>query len=145
MFAVASDLYEISNIHTFSGGTEATALNERVITAIKNVGFTVDSTTLDESNPRYFIKWETEMEAYEAFSKKYSNKANPSTNFAAIMVCSEADEGCPIVHGSDFKLSLPYLDPKAFDDTDKEGESYANKIREIGREALFTMLSVKNR
>ncbi|MFK7934371.1 MAG: protein-tyrosine-phosphatase, partial [Saprospiraceae bacterium] len=39
--AVIADFLQIADIQTFSGGTEATALNPRVVTALKKVGFEV--------------------------------------------------------------------------------------------------------
>lgn len=58
------------------------------------------------------------------------------------MVCSSADKGCPIVFGCDFRLSLPYDDPKDFDDTDLEEEKYDERVRQIGREFLFSLSQV---
>ena len=53
------------------------------------------------------------------------------------MVCSQADEGCPFVAGAFKRISLPYLDPKEFDDTEFEGIKYLEKVKEIGREMLY--------
>lgn len=142
MLAVAADYYKLENIYTYSGGTEATALNFRVITALEKVGFIISSDDLEKSNPEFKIKWQEEMEAYIAFSKKYAHPLNPQDKYAAIMVCSEADGDCPIVFGSDFRLSLPYEDPKIHDDTKKESESYKMKISEIGREVLYALCLV---
>lgn len=140
--AVSADFFQITDIHTFSGGTEATALNPRVVKALKFVGFEVESGDLDTDNPRYQIAWAKEQKPYIAFSKKYSEAPNPKTDFAAIMVCTEADVGCPLVSGADFRLSLPYDDPKAFDDTDLEGEKYLERCRQIGREMFYVMTQV---
>ena len=58
------------------------------------------------------------------------------------MVCNSADQGCPIVSGCDFRLSLPYEDPKAYDDTDLESIKYAERCRQIGREMLFVLSEI---
>ena len=134
---VAADYYGIRNIETFSGGTEATAFNPRAISAFKKVGFDINTIKKDDDNHRYELRWSEDMEAYQAFSKRYDDKPNPTEKFAAIMVCTSADEGCPIITGCDFRLSLPYEDPKAYDDTGLEAEMYEKRLRQIGRDMLF--------
>lgn len=137
--AVAADYYGIENIKTFSGGTEATAFNPRAVAALRRVGFDIDMEENEYDNHRYHIKWTEDMESYTAFSKRYNKKPNPKEKYAAIMVCTEADIGCPIVKGCDFRLSLPYEDPKAFDDTESEADMYDERVRQIGREMLFSL------
>jgi len=134
---VAADYYGIRNIETFSGGTEATAFNPRAVSAFKKVGFDINTIKKDDDNHRYELRWSEDMEAYQAFSKRYDHTLNPSEKFAAIMVCTSADEGCPIIIGCDFRLSLPYEDPKAYDDTGLEAEMYDERLRQIGRDMLF--------
>lgn len=142
--AVAADYYGIKNIKTFSGGTEATAFNPRAVEAFKRVGFDIDMVENEYGNHRYQIRWSEEMESYTAFSKRYNKKPNPKEKYAAVMVCTEADKGCPIVKGCDFRLSLPYEDPKAFDDTELESDKYDERLRQIGRELLYALSQVNN-
>ncbi len=136
---VAALYYGIENIYTYSGGTEATAFNIRMINALKDFGFNVK--TLDEtSNPKYHIKLADDDETMDIlYSKVYSESYNPQQNFIAIMVCNSADKGCPLVVGAFKRVSLPYFDPKAFDDTELEKEKYLEKVSEIGREMLFIL------
>ena len=140
--AIGADYYGLPAIQTFSGGTEATAFNIRAVKAFQRIGLTVESTD-NSSNPVYAIKWNDAMQPYEAFSKKYEAAPNPKQDFAAIMVCTQADEGCPIVLGADFRLALPYDDPKAFDDTELESQKYDERIGQIGREILFVLKQLK--
>ena len=140
--AVGADHYGLPKIQTFSGGTAPMAFNERMVRALRRVGF--DISTEDESNnPRYEVRWNDRVLPHRAFSKKYDQPPNPTDGFAAVMVCSEADEGCPFVAGCDFRLALPYDDPKAFDDTPQETEQYDERVRQIGREMLFVMSRVE--
>ncbi len=136
--AVGADYFQLPALATYSGGTEATAFNPRAVTALHRIGFKITSNEAS-TNPIYKIKWQEDMKPYAAFSKKYDIDSNPSTNFAAIMVCNSADKGCPIVHGADFRISLPFEDPKAFDDTALETEKYRERCRQIGREMLFVL------
>lgn len=134
---VAAIHYNIKNIYTFSGGTEATSFNFRMVNALKEYGFNVRQ--LDKNiNPKYHISLGEEDESMDIlYSKVYSENYNPQINFIAIMVCSQADEGCPFVAGVYKRISLPYLDPKEFDDTEFESIKYLEKVKEIGREMLY--------
>lgn len=142
--AVGTDYYQLPEIQTFSGGTEATAFNIRAVNALRKIGFEINTEASGKENPIYQISWKEGMNPYRAFSKKYDDRPNPKEKFAAIMVCSEADAGCPFVFGCDFRLSLPYDDPKAFDGTDLEEEKYDERVREIGREMMFVLSNVSN-
>lgn len=140
--AVGADYFQTSEIQTFSGGTEATAFHPNAVKALRRTGFeiSVDGNT---ENPVYTVNWKEEGSLYPAFSKKYEEDPNPKEKFAAVMVCSEADEGCPFVVGCDFRLALPFEDPKDFDGTEAETSGYETRVREIGREMLFVMSLVK--
>ena len=140
--AVAAAYFQLPEIHTFSGGTEATAFNIRAVKALQKIGFKITAEG-NPNNPKYQVSWKEGMKEYPAFSKKYDDAPNPQEAFAAIMVCTQADEGCPIVSGCDFRLALPYDDPKNFDDTDLEEAKYDERVRQIGREILFSMNQVQ--
>jgi protein-tyrosine-phosphatase len=133
----AAVILEIDNIHSYSGGTESTAFNHRMVAAIERAGFQVDQ--LDQTdNPTYSIGLSPQdQNNMRYFSKRYDDKYNPETGFIAVMVCSDADEACPLVEGAASRFSVPYLDPKAFDNTPEEATAYDEKVKEIGREILF--------
>jgi hypothetical protein len=137
--ATAADYYGLSNVETFSGGTEGTAFNPRAVRALQSLGFQIQTTDRTASNPTYHIRWKTDQSPYVAFSKRYDESPNPTQNFAAIMVCSEADADCPVVFGSEFRLSLPFDDPKMFDDTPQEQNAYLATIERIGREVFYAL------
>ena len=139
--SIAADRYGLARLRTFSGGTEATAFNSRMVEALRRAGVTLEADAYP-NNPVYRVSWRKDMKPYAAFSKVYTAAPNPSEGFAAVMVCTEADAGCPVVTGCDFRLSLPYDDPKAYDDTPREAAAYAAKVREIGREMLYVISQV---
>ncbi|MEM1327596.1 MAG: protein-tyrosine-phosphatase [Bacteroidota bacterium] len=141
--AVAADYFGIKGIDTFSGGTEATAFNPRAVRALRDIGFQIETADTATDNPRYLIRWKEDTLPYFAFSKRYDEPPNPTRDFAAIMVCSEADQGCPVVLGSALRLSLPFDDPKAFDDTPEEQKAYREAIERIGRELFYAVHLVK--
>ena len=84
------------------------------------------------------------MESTE-FSKLYSDAANPQSGFAALLVCGEVDAGCPVVKGAALRVSMPYLDPKIFDDSLFEAAKYAERRDDIGRLMLNVMMQARNR
>lgn len=140
--AVGATYFNLPNIQTYSGGTEATAFNPRAVAALERVGFNIKNTTPKADNPIYHITWQTTQTPYQAFSKKYEDAPNPKSNFAAIMVCTDADEGCPFVAGTDFRLALPFDDPKAFDGTALESQKYDERCQQIGCEMFYVLKKV---
>lgn len=135
----AAFYYNKTQIFTFSGGTEATAFNDRMVDSIKRAGFSVHQ--LDNStNPKYYIPLSNQDNSLDIlYSKKISENYNPQQDYIAVMVCTEADENCPYLPLAEKRISIPYTDPKAFDDTDLESIKYDEKVKEIGREMLFAI------
>lgn len=143
MLQFFADITGNDKVFTFSGGTEGTAFNHRMVAALRHFGFDLLVDTPDD-NPVYKLFYEQEEAKKDFyFSKKYDNAYNPSEDFIAVMVCTEADTDCPIVPGAFQRLSLPYIDPKVADDTPEEEESYRSKVLEIGREMAFVIRSLK--
>lgn len=132
--AVAAARYGLS-VETFSGGTEATAFNPRAVAALERAGFRIENP--GGSNPAYQVYFADAEQPLICFSKKYDDEANPSADFAAIMTCSEADQGCPFIPGAAWRLPLTYEDPKAADDTPAEETRYDERTAQIGREILY--------
>jgi arsenate reductase (thioredoxin) len=69
--------------------------------------------------------------------------SNPQRDFAALMVCGEADDACPVVKGATLRVSMPYLDPKIYDDGAYESVKYAERRDDIGRLMLSVMMQVR--
>ncbi|MEO9885418.1 MAG: hypothetical protein ABJR05_07420 [Balneola sp.] len=140
--ATGVDYYGLPEIETFSGGTESTAFHPNAVNAVRRAGFKVEVEDSAASNPVYQISWKKNMNTYKAFSTRFDEAPNPTKEFAAIMVCSEADQGCPFVPGTDFRLALPFEDPKAFDGTDLQDAKYDERCKQIGTEMIFVMSNV---
>lgn len=127
----------IADVHTYSGGTEATAFNPRAVAALQRVGFQIEAG--DGDNPIYQVTYAGDQPPLECFSKVYDHEVNPEGKFAAIMTCSDADENCPFIPGVELRLALTYDDPKAADDTPEEAQRYDERVRQIGREIFYSM------
>ncbi len=133
-----AEYYGIEDFHAFSGGTEATAFYKTAMNALKTAGF--GFTEIKKGgNPVYECSLGKELPKIKMFSKKYDHVENPPRHFAALMVCTSADEACPFVAGADARFSIPYLDPKAFDGTPQEENAYAERCRQIAREMFYAV------
>jgi len=136
---VAAAYYGI-DIHSFSGGVEVTAFNERAVASIKRFGFKVSQQ--GEVNPKYFIFYSDDENPIVAFSKVYDDTANAPSSFAAVMTCSHADENCPFIPGAEARIPVRYEDPKAFDDTDQEANMYDTRSLQIASELLYVFSKI---
>ena len=140
---VAADRYDVKSVGCFSGGTESTACNPRIVRSLRRTGFSVVAKDPLETNPHYWLQFAEQSAPVELFSKKYDCDTNPSTGFFAMMCCSDADEKCPLVHGAVGRVALHYQDPKKSDGTAAEAATYDQRRDEIGAEMFFLIRQVK--
>lgn len=139
--AVAANYYHINNVHTFSGGTEATVFNINAINAIKKVGFDVKK--IDEKiNATYHIYFDESENPIQCFSKVYNDLINPNKEFAAIMTCSDAEENCPFILGIELRIGTTYNDPKEFDNTPLQDAKYDERCKQIALETLYVFSKI---
>ena len=141
--AVAAETYGIQ-ANTYSGGSESTAFNPRAVAAMERAGFGVEKTT-DDMNPIYHVRFCDNRPAMTCFSKKFDGDPNPKADFAAVMVCGDADRACPVVPGATGLFAIPFVDPKASDGTPQEAETYDERCAQIAREMLYIMSRVDDR
>lgn len=139
--AVAAHRAGLEDVQTFSGGTEATALNPRAAQAIERAGFRIMKP--GGNNPRYQVHFSDKTEPLICFSKIFDNPHNPQKDFAAVMTCSDADQNCPFVPGTSFRASIPYVDPKEADGTPQESQTYDERCRQIATEMIYMISQVE--
>ncbi|HMO40953.1 MAG TPA: protein-tyrosine-phosphatase [Saprospiraceae bacterium] len=140
----AAAWYGVAEVHGFSGGTEATAFNHRAVATMQHAGFQIE-TPDKNNNPRYHVTLSADDSPRILFSKRYDDAVNPAQGFAAVMVCTDADEACPIVPGAEKRFAIPYDDPKHFDDTPQESTKYDERCRQIAREFFYMMHVAKEK
>ncbi|MEJ6792031.1 MAG: protein-tyrosine-phosphatase [Lacinutrix sp.] len=133
--------YNIKNVSTYSGGTEATAMFPKVKETLSSQGFKIIALS-DEENPVYSVKFADNEPTIIAFSKTYNNAFNPATEFAAILTCSSADKGCPIVFGCDKRIAITYEDPKKSDGTPEQTNTYKERSLQIATEMKYVFSSL---
>ncbi|RMF24660.1 MAG: protein-tyrosine-phosphatase [Bacteroidetes bacterium] len=140
----AARWFGLERVESFSGGTEATAFHPNAVAALQRAGFGIEARGKG-TNPTYAVTLGPDLPVLQCFSKTYDHPANPRQGFAAIMVCSEADAGCPFVPGAETRFSLPYEDPKAYDGHPDEQAAYDERVRQIGREMLWAVQQAAGR
>ncbi len=129
--------FGLDKIKTFSGGTEVTAFNPRAVEAIRRAGFRVEDP--GGENPGYKVFYDEQEEPLICYSKTYDDKANPTNDFIAVMTCSDADQNCPVVPGTELRISIPYEDPKQADGTPQETRTYDERCRQIATEMYYML------
>ena len=134
--------FNISNVSCYSGGTEATALFPMVARTLKETGFHI-SIISEVENPIYAIKYGENALPIIGFSKTFDSTFNPSSNFAALMTCSNADENCPFIAGAEERNPMTFEDPKAFDNTPQQAEKYKERSLQIATELYYAFSKIK--
>ncbi|AWW30622.1 protein-tyrosine-phosphatase [Echinicola strongylocentroti] len=132
----------IGQVRSFSGGTEATALFPKVAETLSHQGFNVVKLQEEGKNPVYSIKYASNAHPVIGFSKKWDDGFNPDSGFAAIMTCSQADEGCPFIAGAEQRIPVTYDDPKAFDGTPQQSEKYLERSHQIASEMYYVFSKI---
>lgn len=138
---IAATHYDVSNVETYSGGTEATACNIRTIRVLRRTGLSAVVAAAGK-NPIYLIQYAESKTPMRIFSKVYDDSVNPNSDFAAIMCCADADQRCPLVKGADGRFPLHYEDPRDADNTPDEVKRYDESNFQIAQEMFFVMSEV---
>ena len=135
--------FGIDRVSCYSSGTEATTVYPKIIETLQAVGFEI-STIQAATNSVYAIKFDANEAPIIGFSKTIDAPFNPQSEFAAIMTCTQADLGCPFVAGASARISLPFEDPKAFDNSPDVLVHYEARSRQIATELFYVFSQLKN-
>lgn len=138
----AATWYGVPGVEAFSGGTEVSAFNPRGVEALRRAGFRIAQPAASE-NPHYLVRVRDDAPAVDCFSKVYNQAPNPTTDFCAVLVCTQADKNCPVVKGAAVRLCIPFEDPKPFDGTREEAARYDERCQQIAREMLYAFSKVR--
>ncbi|MFP8894104.1 low molecular weight phosphatase family protein [Chryseobacterium cucumeris] len=138
----AASLFAIPEVHCYSGGTETTALFPKVAEVLAKQGFSVFSIA-ETTNSVYAVKYDDNSLPVIGFSKKYDSPFNPVSDFAAIMTCSQADDGCPFIPGAEKRIPITFEDPKISDNTPEQSAIYTKRSLQIAEEMLYVFSKIK--
>lgn len=139
---VAASYFNIPNVYCYSGGTEETALFPKVVETLSDQGFAIFKIA-EGNNPVYVIKYDNDALPVVGFSKKYDSPFNPSSEFVAIMTCSQADIGCPFIAGAEKRIPITYEDPKISDNTPGQRQVYVERSLQIATEMFYVFSMIK--
>lgn len=139
---VAAVYYGIPKVSCYSGGTEATELFAKVAETLGAQGVEVFEIS-EKPNAVFAIKYSENALPVIGFSKKYDHAFNPSSGFAAIMTCSQADGGCPFIAGAQKRIPIMYEDPKIADGTDRQTTAYEARSVQIASEMFYVFSMIK--
>jgi len=134
--------YGVKNVFCYSGGTEATAMFPMATKTLAKQGFKI-KTIAEGSNPVYAIKYAENEHPIIGFSKTFDDDFNPQSEFAAILTCSSADQGCPFIAGAEKRIPITFEDPKAFDNTPQQAEKYEERSVQIATEMCYVFSQIK--
>ncbi len=136
LFRTAALHYGLNHVHTFSGGTEGTALFPVVAESCKRFGFeTREEAAYGQRSWKIFHSaLETQETTPLLFSKVYNHPLNPPEGYHAIMVCDSANEACPVVFGAKERHPLLFIDPKRSDGTEEQAKVYDETLALIASE-----------
>ena len=138
----AAAFFTIPGVHSYSGGTETTALFPKIAETLAEQGFTVFSIAISD-NPIYAIKYDDNTLPVIGFSKKYDSPFNPVSGFAAIMTCSQADGGYPFIPGAEKRIPITFEDPKVSDNTPEQTGVYTKRSLQIAEEMFYVFSKIK--
>jgi arsenate reductase len=100
-------------------------------------------TIAEGNNPIYAIKYSQNEHPVIGFSKTFDDVFNPKSDFAAIMTCSSADQGCPFIAGAEKRFPITFEDPKAFDNTPQQAQKYEERSVQIATEIFYVFSQIK--
>ncbi len=132
----AIEYYNLKNIQSFSGGTEATAFHRNTVNTLQEVGFEFRLTEISHTNPVYEISFDGVQQPIIGFSKIYDDSSTKKP-FIAITTCSSANENCPFIPEALQRFHIEYEDPKSSDNTNFTSKRYLETNQKIAAEMNF--------
>ena len=138
----AAHYFKLKSIKTFSGGTAVTAFYRNTVKTLQEVGFKFQISEFSHSNPEYVIEYENCTNPIIGFSKYFDDRHNKKP-FIAITTYSNAEKNCPVISDTIKRFSLPFSDPKIYDNSQNQAEKYLDTNKQIAGEIhyIFKMIN----
>lgn len=133
----------IENVKFYSAGTESTAFHQNAVNSLLRNGINLEMLSKD-NNPAYSLSITGQNQPYKFWSKCIDDISLPKKEFAAVMVCSDADINCPMVPGAKARFSLTFVDPKESDGRNDSDKVYDLRSQEIAMDILKILLNVRD-
>ena len=139
----AAHYYGITKVSISSGGVTKKEVSKYGIMALEKAGFIIYRRT-HMGMEQYEIKYTYNEKPLVVFSKLYNHKDNPDLNFGSVILCPNADINLPVVKGNNFRTSLHYFDPIAYEDDPDVLEKYLERSHEIALEMFYLFYKLKS-
>ncbi len=139
----ASHYYGTKRVNIYSGGLKNDTISKFGIMALEKAGFIAYKTS-DSPDATYELKYTFNEDPLILNSKKISNKEIPDFKFGAVVICANADINLPVVKGNNFRTSLYYFDPAAYEESPDVLDVYLERSREIAVEMFYLFYLIKN-
>ncbi len=137
-----ADFFGVKNVFCYSGGTEATALYPLVLETLSQNGFRITELAPGQNSVNS-IKFSENDPGIIGFSKEWNNTFNPKNHFAAVLTCSQADVDCPFIPGAEKRISIPFEDPKLYDDSGGlQSQKYKETNKKIASELYYVFSKI---
>jgi len=135
----ATYYYRLNNIQTYSGGYTETAINYRILEALRKSGFSVTAAEGYSKNPVYLLNFGQSYPDIFIFSKKYDFWQNPNENYAAILCSKDLVEMKLEPAGSENVFALPYQDIHIYDNSTGNILKNDEICRQVASEMFYMM------
>ena len=135
----AAYYFRLENIKTFSGGYMESAINYRILEALRKSGFSVTAAEGYSQNPVYLLSLGQSYPDMFIFSKKYDFWQNPNEKFATILCDKDLIEDKLAPAGSENIIALPYEDIQIYDSSTGNILKNDEICRQVAREMFFMM------
>jgi len=138
----AVNYFKLKRIKTFSGGTAVTSFYRNTVKTLQQVGFKFQISEFSHRNPEYVIEYENCTNPIIGFSKYFDDSHNEKP-FIAITTCLNTEKNCPIISDTIKRFSLPFSDPKIYDNTLNKAEKYLESNKQIAGEIHYIFKIIK--
>lgn len=145
----AANVYGIK-AQCHSWWTDATQFFHRSVSALLLSGFHVEKQVEEKiDNPIYLVSAFKQQESLICFSKRFDHPDSPRENFAAVVVCDNADNCCPQIFQWT-KIPVKYVDPKIADSWEGASEEekiahYKERSDQIWGEMLYVFRTISEK
>ena len=138
----AAYYYGIDNVKISSGGVTKKEISRYAIMALEKAGFIIYRKQ-QIGVEQYEVKYTYHIDPLVISSKLYNDKDNPDLNFGSVILCPNADINLPVVKGNNFRTSLHYFDPIAYENDPDVLDKYLDKSHEIALEMFYLFYKLK--
>ncbi len=135
----AAYYFRLENIKTYSGGYMETAINYRILEALRKSGFSVTAAEGYSKNPVYLLSLGQRYPDIFIFSKKYDFWQNPNEKYATILCSKDLIDDKLTPDGSENIIALPYEDIQIYDNSTGNILKNDEICRQVAREMFFMM------